>query len=142
MWKPTIYWWFQWFRSQSFPLNSLNIWGKIWKGCLILIFFKFQNFLPTHQKKKSFTSSHSYFKKKILSKILYGNHMEKLCFTQISTRIAAWLLLTFFKCLHNQLSSIHSITTYWRVQMFENVIHQIASSFLQVLRQNFGWFLS
>ena len=24
----------------------------------------------------------------------------------------AWLLLTFFMCLHNQLSSIHSIMTY------------------------------
>ena len=34
--------------------------------------------------------------------------MEKLCFTtQVITRMAAWLLLTFFLCLHNQLSSIH-----------------------------------
>ena len=32
-----------------------------------------------------------------------------MCFTQFSTRMATWLLLTFFKCLHNQLSSIHSI---------------------------------
>ena len=33
--------------------------------------------------------------------------------------LLTWLLLTFFKCLHNQLSSIHCIVTYWRVQMFE-----------------------
>ena len=30
---------------------------------------------------------------------------EKLCFTQFSTRTAIWLPLTFFICLHNQLSS-------------------------------------
>ena len=44
---------------------------------------------------------------------------EKSFFTQFSTRTFAWLLLTFFKCLHNQLSSMHSIITYSRVQMFE-----------------------
>ena len=37
-------------------------------------------------------------------------HREKLCFTQFITRMAAWLLLTFFICLHNQLSSVYSIT--------------------------------
>ena len=31
----------------------------------------------------------------------------------------AWLLLTFFICLHNHLSSIHSIVTYQRVHMLE-----------------------
>ena len=31
----------------------------------------------------------------------------------------AWLLLTFFMCLHNQLSSTHSIVTYGRIQMLE-----------------------
>ena len=34
-----------------------------------------------------------------------------------------WLLLKFFICLHNQLSSFNSIT----VQMSENMIHQIDS---------------
>ena len=42
------------------------------------------------------------------------NHRENLHFTHISTIMAAWLLLTFFICLHNQLSSIHSIITYSR----------------------------
>ena len=37
---------------------------------------------------------------------------EKLCFTQISTWMAARLPLNFFTRLHNQLSSIHSIITY------------------------------
>ena len=32
---------------------------------------------------------------------------EKRCFTQLSTMVAAWLLLTFFICLHNQLSSVN-----------------------------------
>ena len=50
-----------------------------------------------------------------------------MCFTQFSTSMAAWLLLTFFLCLHNQLSSIHSIITYETEQMFEKVIHQIDS---------------
>ena len=39
-------------------------------------------------------------------------YREKLCFTQFSTRMAAWLLLTFFTCLHKQLNSVHSIITY------------------------------
>ena len=32
------------------------------------------------------------------------------CFTQSSTGIVGWLLLIFFIGLHNQLSSIHSIS--------------------------------
>ena len=32
--------------------------------------------------------------------------------------IEAWLLLIFFMYLHNQLNSIHSIVTYYRVRMF------------------------
>ena len=39
-------------------------------------------------------------------------HKEKLCFTLFSRRMAARLLLTFFVCLHNQLSSTHSTITY------------------------------
>ena len=30
----------------------------------------------------------------------------------LNTRMDTWLLLTIFTCLHNQLSSIHSIVTY------------------------------
>ena len=37
-------------------------------------------------------------------------YREKLCFTQFSARTTAWLLLTFFISLRNQLSSTHSIT--------------------------------
>ena len=37
---------------------------------------------------------------------------DKNCFTQFNTRMVAWLLLTFLICLHNQLSSIHSIIIY------------------------------
>ena len=41
--------------------------------------------------------------------------------------MAGWLPLTFFVCLHNQLSSIHTIITYWEYRCLKNVIHQIDS---------------
>ena len=59
--------------------------------------------------------------------------------------MVGWLLLIFFVCLHNQLSSIHfSISSY---TCLKNVIHQIDSkndgcSFQQDLRENLGLFLS
>ena len=45
-------------------------------------------------------------------KLLINTHREKLCFTQFSTRMTAWLFLTFFMRLHNQLNSIYSIITF------------------------------
>ena len=39
-------------------------------------------------------------------------HSKKLCFTRFTTRMTAWLFLTFVMCLHNQLSSIHFIIIY------------------------------
>ena len=45
-------------------------------------------------------------------------------FTQFSTGIAGWLHLIFFICLHNQLSSIHSIIS---TRCLKDVIHQIDS---------------
>ena len=33
--------------------------------------------------------------------VLNDTHRKKLCFTQFNTRMTAWLLLTFFKCLKN-----------------------------------------
>ena len=58
------------------------------------------------------------FKDDIIARIyekfnsLNDTHREKLCFTQISTRMAAWLFPTFFICLHNQLGSVHSFMMY------------------------------
>ena len=49
-------------------------------------------------------------KMKHLVRKVNDTHKEKLCFTLFSTKMAAWLLLIFFVCLHNQLSSIHFIT--------------------------------
>ena len=46
----------------------------------------------------------------------------KNCYTEFSIGIVAWLLLTFFLYLHNQLSSIHSIITCQK-----KVINQIDS---------------
>ena len=37
-------------------------------------------------------------------------HGENVCFNQFSKRMAAWLLLTFLICLHNQLKSGSHLT--------------------------------
>ena len=39
--------------------------------------------------------------------------------------MAAWLLLTFFIYLHNQLSSIHSLSRIRQYKCLKNVIHQV-----------------
>ena len=49
--------------------------------------------------------------------------MEEHDLVQKFIEIQVWQLLTFFKCLHNQLSSFNSII----VQMSENMIHQADS---------------
>ena len=71
----------------------------------------------------------------------------KNCFIQFSTRMVGWLLLTFQKCLHNQLSSIKHCMTRLRVQMFKNVISQIDNKNEWLLlpasfTAKLGWFLS
>ena len=53
--------------------------------------------------------------------LLNNTHKEKLCFTQFSTRMTAWLLLTFFTCLLNPLTSINSIFKY---RCLKNESHQ------------------
>ena len=63
------------------------------------------------------------FKLSYMPFMINDTHKKKLGFTQFRTRMAAWLPLTFFMCLHNQLSSIHSAVTYYRC--LKNVIHQI-----------------
>ena len=78
---------------------------------------------------------------------LNDTQRENLCFTQLSTRIAAWLLLTFFTSLHNQLSSIHSIIIFNEYRCLKKIIHQIdiENEWLLLsasLRQNVSWFLS
>ena len=57
-----------------------------------------------------------------LHRFVNDTHREKLLFlrsVQKFIEIEAWLLLKFFICVHNQLSSIHSIAAYYRGQMFE-----------------------
>ena len=71
------------------------------------------------------------------SPILTGKNYVLL---QEFIEIEAWLLLTFFICLNNQLSSIHSIIAYSRVQMLvwgDSSSKQKTNgcSFQQVLRQ-------
>ena len=57
--------------------------------------------------------------------MLNDTHMEELDSVQKFIEIQGWLLLSFFTCLHNQLSSFNSII----VQMFEkhDSIHQVGS---------------
>ena len=50
-------------------------------------------------------------KEKIKSDPVNDTHREKLCLTQFSTRMAAWLLLIFSICLRNQVGSLHSMIT-------------------------------
>ena len=40
------------------------------------------------------------------AKVVNDTHRKKLCFTQLITRMAAWLLVVFSICLDNQLSCI------------------------------------
>ena len=56
-------------------------------------------------------------KNELIKKRLFVNdtHMEELDSVQKLIEIQGWLLLTFFLCLHNQLSSCNSII----VQMSE-----------------------
>ena len=67
------------------------------------------------------------------SKIFLHNrsHMQKSyqCRQKayLKQNMAAWLLLTFFICLHNQLSSIHSLSGIKEYKCLKNVIHQIDS---------------
>ena len=51
--------------------------------------------------------------------IVTGKSYVLLSSVQEFIEIEAWLLLTFFLCLHNQSSSIHSTVTNEKVQMFE-----------------------
>ena len=62
-----------------------------------------------HWRNNNKTFSHNNGK---LLLLLNDTHREKQGFTQFSTGMAGWLLLTFFICLHNELSSIHSTITY------------------------------
>ena len=55
--------------------------------------------------------------------IFNDTHLEELDSVQIFIEIQGRLLLTFFICLHNQLSSFNSII----VQMSEKRVHQIGS---------------
>ena len=58
----------------------------------------------------------------MFQKRLYRYSQGKTVFlnsAQEFIEIEAWLFLTFFICLYNQLSCIHSIVTYDREQMFE-----------------------
>ena len=83
---------------------------------------------------------YSDFEKKFVD-TLNDTLRKKLCFTQFSTRMAAWLLLIFFICLHNQLSPIHSITRIksidvWKMRFIKQTVKMNGCSFQQVLRQN------
>ena len=65
-------------------------------------------------------------------------------FSQFSTGMAGWLLLIFLICLHNQLSSIHSIisTDVWKMGFIKLTVKMDGCSAQQVLRQNLSFCLN
>ena len=76
----------------------------------------------------------SFFVEAILYLLLYNlhdctfndTHREKLYFTQISTRMAALLLLTFFICLHIHLIFIYILLSLSKeYRCLKKVIHQM-----------------
>ena len=58
----------------------------------------------------------------IISLSVNDTHMEELDSVQKFIETQGWLLLTFFICLHNQLSSFNSI-----IVMSEKRVHQVDS---------------
>ena len=55
-------------------------------------------------------------------------HREKLRFTQFSTKMAAWLLLTFFICFQNQFCLLYILLSPIKdYKCLKNVIYQIDS---------------
>ena len=50
-----------------------------------------------------------------------------MSFVQFSTKMAAWLPLTFFICLHHELSSTHFTIKYQEYRCLKNMIHQTDS---------------
>ena len=55
--------------------------------------------------------------------LINDTHMQELDSVQKFIQIQGWLLLMFFICLHNQLSSLNSII----IQMSEKRVHQVDS---------------
>ena len=86
---------------------------------LVFLNFLLKKVVPSFQYKSVIRE------KKLI--IINDTHREKPCFAQFSTTMAAWLLLTCFICLHNQWSSIHSITRITEHRCLKNLIHQIDS---------------
>ena len=66
--------------------------------------------------------------------VVNDTHRGDWCFTQFSTGMAGWLLLIFLICLHNQLSSIHSIisTDVWKMWFIILTVKMDGCSFQQV----------
>ena len=57
--------------------------------------------------------------------VLNDTHREKMCFTRLNERMAAWLLLTVFICLHNQFSLYVLLSRIKECRCLKKVIHQI-----------------
>ena len=105
-----IYCGFLWCGIFQHPLDVMNHQDVLLYPCENQCRNKVLNFLILFLCKKSWNSSFSHCIKNKFS--VNDTHREKLYFTQFSIRMAAWLLLTFYICLHNQLSSIYSSITY------------------------------
>ena len=94
-------------------LKYLIVVMLFWGHTLITIKWDWGNFFPKIEKWLIPTVKD----KKVISSnsLLKDTHMEELDSVQEFSEIQGWLLLTFFICLHNQLSSLNSVI----VQMSE-----------------------
>ena len=79
---------------------------------ILILLKKLELVKDTGKIAKKIRAGHRYGKNSLLDD-------TQLCFIQFYTRMVVWLPLTFSICLHNQLSSIHSVIVYLRVRMFE-----------------------
>ena len=87
----------QWFFS------FLHSPAGLFFSCFFCVFITFPTFVM------ALFEIHQGFKGNFLNELRVTFNDTLTVFIQFSTRMAGWLLLTFLICLHNQLSSIHSI---------------------------------
>ena len=91
--------WFVEFEQVNFYLWKFDVWSLKLFDCFILIYCDCVKGVVTS----------------FIRYLFNDTHMEELDSVQKFIEIQGWLLLTFFICLHNQLSSFNSII----VQMSE-----------------------
>ena len=114
--------------------NRFSIYSKVW----ILVYYKNVRYLFILIDSGIFL--HSKLKTQC-SKVFFNDITKKnfvfFNLVQEFIEIKSWLLLTFFASLHNQLSSIHSISNIKEYRCLNKIIHQIESEWTVASFSNF-----